>query len=170
MKVDILTVEEAKKLPIELLTCFTPKFSPAAEKIKNQHLNEYIIDYDKVGVDYWLNTPGEFINTVALVRFTKVQAYIDTQGENQYSKMVGVRPVIRYSEEEYEPLRRKKQMWICEDVWKNITDIIGEPAFLKSQAVPDLFLFSTSTLKDNPYEMSELKTNVDQWVDLYLGR
>ena len=145
--IDLLTVEEAKKLPKKIRMCDVPK-----------KFDGYIFN-NKCW--WWLRSPGYFSTYAAVV--------VASGAVGEYCNFVfddfsAVRPVIRVTEN-IDDMEETKDGFIryLGTKWINITEYIGTTCLLKKKCLKNPHRFDA---KSNDYEKSEIKKYLEDWYKL----
>lgn len=156
MKIDLLTIEEARKLPKEILGCKAPA-NFTGQKNGDGSCN------------WWLRSPGPNVIDATCV-FGEDGNEIVEDGDvivfvrNVWFKL-GVRPALRISD--ISDLERDEEGNILygklsdgTDIkWIDISDYLGEPTLLMMECLPEARRFDN---RSNNYEISEIKQYLER--------
>lgn len=156
MKIDLLSVEEAKKLPPEILQCKAPK-----------NFDGYI---DDENCCWWLRSTGYGSSRAAVVESSGA---IEEDGIIVNCDIIAVRPLLKITESLLKTLPRKKKCYVkyLNTKWIDISDYLGYPCLLKKKCLKKAHRFDS---KSNNYEESEIKKFIEDWykrkVKKYYGK
>ena len=144
--VDLLTAEEAKKLPEDIRMCDTPK-----------KFGGYISNNNKCW--WWLRSPGNY-SFYATVVDESGAVYEGGKHVNNVSN--AVRPVIRVTDENIDDMEETEDGYIryLGTKWIDITDYIGTVCLLKKKCLKRPHRFNSAS---NDYEKSEIKEYIEEW-------
>ena len=145
-KFDLLTIEEALKLPKEILRCEVPK-----------GFNGYTVDEKCC---WWLRSPGYDKNAA----FVNTNGFINAYGDNVYNECA-IRPILRIDQSLLYSLPRTKKGYVkCAGIkWIDISSYLGEPCLLKKKCLEKTDQFDEKT---NNYEQSKIKAFLENWFPL----
>lgn len=144
--VDLLTAEEAKKLPEDIRMCDTPK-----------KFGGYISNNNKCW--WWLRSPG-FSSEIAAV--VGASGAVDEGGLFVRRDTYAVRPVIRVTDENIDDMEETEDGYIryLGTKWIDITDYIGTVCLLKKKCLKHPHRFDSAS---DDYEKSEIKDYIEEW-------
>ena len=146
MKIDLLTVEEVKKLPVEILKCDVPK-----------KFGGYVSN-NKCW--WWLRSPGYFSICAAVV---DTSGAVDEFGDNVNFDDLAVRPIIRFNKkEDINRLSKTKKGYVkfLGTKWIDISEYLNEPCLLKKECLEGAHKFDDQS---NDYETSKIKVYIEKW-------
>lgn len=144
--VDLLTAEEAKKLPEDIRMCDTPK-----------KFGGYISNNNKCW--WWLRSPGNLSRIAAVVG---ASGAVYELGNFVSDVDCTVRPVIRVTDENIDDMKEIEDGYIryLGTKWIDITDYIGTVCLLKKKCLKRPHRFDSAS---NDYEKSEIKEYIEEW-------
>ncbi|MBQ5806307.1 MAG: hypothetical protein IIW24_03550 [Lachnospiraceae bacterium] len=144
--VDLLTAEEAKKLPEDIRMCDTPK-----------KFGGYISNNNKCW--WWLRSPGYNSNHAVVV---DASGAVSEDGYFVSDVDCAVRPVIRVTDENIDDMKEIEDGYIryLGTKWIDITDYIGTVCLLKKKCLKRPHRFDSES---NDYEKSEIKEYIEEW-------
>lgn len=148
MKIDLLTIEEAEKLPPEILQCKPPK-----------NFDGYINEGNG-NCCWWLRSPGLYSRNAAIVwSFGNVNIY----GNYVDDYNVAVRPTLEIDEYLIKALPRTKKGYVVylNTKWIHVTKYLGFPCLLKKKCLSESSFFD---LRSNNYEISHIKRLIEDWL------
>lgn len=145
--IDLLTIEEAEKLPIEILQCKTPK-----------DFNGYIND-ENGDCCWWMRSPGINSTHAAVVLATGA---VNVDGDDVDTAVRAVRPALRILGSLLNTLPRTKKGYVIylNTKWIDISDYLGYPCLLKKKCMKESHRFDG---KSNNYNRSEIKNFIEKW-------
>ena len=157
MKIDLLSVEEAKKLPVEILQCKAHRyFNGYTDRSQNCH--------------WWLRSPGLYSRDAAIV-WSSGTAY--GYSSNVYLDNIAVLPALRSEEPLIKTLPKTEKGCVkyLDTTWIDISDYLGYQCLLKKKCLKKPHRFDA---KSNNYEESEIKKIIEDWykrkVKKYYGK
>jgi hypothetical protein len=144
--IDLLTVEEAKKLPKEIRIC------DASKKFVG-----YVSNNNKCC--WWLRSPGRASKDAAVV---DASGAVNELGNYVIDDILAVRPVIRVTDENIDDMEEIGDGYIryLGTKWIDITDYIGTVCLLKKKCLKRPHRFDSAS---NDYEKSEIKEYIESW-------
>lgn len=151
--IDLLTVEEAKKIPEDIRMCKTPKGFDSYSYIDN-------------ACWWWLRTPGYDSFDAAVVG---ASGAVDGGGDYVDYDSYAVRPVIRVTDESLNDMKETDDGYIryLGTKWINITEYTGAVCLLKKKCLKKPHRFDAES---NNYEKSEIKDFIEKWYEKKLKK
>lgn len=149
--IDLLTIEEAKKLPEDILICKTPK-----------GFNSY--SYIDNACWWWLRSPGYNSEFAAVV---DASGAVDVDGDFVDNDHNAVRPVIRVTDLNDMEETDDGYIRYLGTKWVNITDYTGVVCLLKKKCLKNPHRFDAES---NDYEKSEIKKYLEDWYQRRLEK
>lgn len=139
MKIDLLSFEEARKLPVEILQCKAPK-----------SFNGFIDNRNR-NCRWWLRSPGYFSDYAVLVEPYGTFCGCGN-GFIVYCDNIAVRPALRIEKALIEKLPRTKKGYVVylDTKWIDISEYIGNPCLLKKKCLREASYFD---LKSNDCQL-----------------
>lgn len=152
--IDLLTIEEAKKLPLEILQCKPPKYFDG-------YMNE-----ENGNCFWWLRSPGDSSIDSTAVRSS---GYVDEDAGFVFNDSRAVRPALRIEESLIKTLPRTKKGYVMylNTKWIDISEYVGSPCLLKKKCMKEAHIFDG---KSNNYEESEVKNFIEKWYEKKLKK
>ena len=148
MKIDLLTIEEVKKLPQEISQCKA-----------HEYFDGYINEENRNCI-WWLRSPGYRDITAA---FVSSYGSVYRSGNYVNHKFYAVRPVLRIEEESLiKTLPRTKKGYVIylNTKWNDISEYVGSPCLLKKKCLRNASCFD---LESNDYFKSHIKRLIEYW-------
>lgn len=146
----LLTIEEARKIPGDILRCKVPK-----------DFNGFIGNKNKC--NWWLRSPGRRSWSAAVV-LASDDVYDDVYdyGYDVRYDFCAVRPVLRIEESLINTLPRTKKGYVMflGTKWIDISEYVGSPCLLKKKCMKEAHRFDG---KSNNYDQSEVKKFIEDW-------
>lgn len=145
--VDLLTAEEAKKLPEEIRMCDVPK-----------KFGGYIANNNNK-CWWWPRSPGLSSGRAAVVA---ASGAVYEGGDSVRHGDYAVRPVIRVTDENIDDMEETEDGYIryLGTKWIDITDYVGTVCLLKKKCLKRPHRFDSES---NDYEKSEIKDYIEEW-------
>lgn len=152
--IDLLTIEEAKKLPPEILQCKASK-----------DFNGYIDDDENCC--WWLRSTANISDYVAVVVWSFGAVHNYGLCVNYFD--VAVRPALRIEESLVNKLPRTKKGYVIylNTKWIDISEYVGSPCLLKKKCIKEAHRFDG---KSNNYDQSEIKDFIEKWYEKKLKK
>lgn len=155
LKIDLLTIEEVKKLPREIRKCKTP-----------QNYNGFIHSSTSKSCIWWTRTPQNDIDDdISYIYYVgydgQISKYLTMLITDLYT---GVRPILKFrtlASIDMLPQTKKGYIKFLNTTWINISDYIGYPCLLKRKSLKKARHFDRNT---NAYGTSELKKYLEKWL------
>lgn len=145
--IDLLTIEEAEKLPPEILQCKAPKDFDG------------VVDDEDITCCWWLRSPGYESRTAA---FVGLSGDVCVSGVDVNCDYSAVRPALRILGSLLNTLPRTKKGYVIylDTKWIDISEYVGSPCLLKKKCMKEAHIFDG---KSNNYEESEIKEFIEDW-------
>ena len=145
--IDLLTIEEAEKLPPEILQCKAPK-----------NFDGYI-DKENRNCHWWLRSPGLYSRDAAIVGSSGA---VYDYSSNVYLDNIAVRPALRSEEPLIKTLQKTEKGCVkyLGTTWIDISDYLGYQCLLKKKCLKKPHRFDA---KSNNYDSSEVKKFIEGW-------
>lgn len=144
--IDLLTTEEARKIPGDILRCKAP-----------MNFNGYIDEENKCC--WWLRSPGYDSRSAAAVGSS---GDIHVSGLNVNYDYNAVRPALRSEEPLIKTLPKTEKGCVkyLGTTWIDISDYLGYQCLLKKKCLKKPHRFD---YKSNNYDQSEVKNFIEKW-------
>ena len=152
MEITLLSYEEAKKLPEEILQCKTPE---GYVGFNASNGNCY----------WWLRSPGYYCYDAANVSFGG-WGYDDS---NDVCSNLAVRPALQnFTSDEIAEMPKTKKGYVkyLGTKWIDISEYLGYPCLLKETCLKEAHRFDAEI---NDYEKSEIKKFIEDWFEKRLN-
>lgn len=143
----LLTIEEARKIPGDILRCKASKDFDG------------LVDDEDRNCCWWLRSPGYESRTAAVVGLSGDVCVSGVDVDCDYS---AVRPALRILGSLLNTLPRTKKGYVIylDTKWIDISDYLGYTCLLKKKCMKESHRFD---IKSNNYEESEVKKFIEDW-------
>lgn len=143
----LLKIEEARKIPGDILRCKAPKDFDG------------VVDDEDITCCWWLRSPGYESRTAA---FVGLSGDVCVSGVDVNCDYSAVRPALRILGSLLNTLPRTKKGYVIylDTKWIDISDYLGYPCLLKKKCMKESHRFD---IKSNNYEESEVKKFIEDW-------
>lgn len=154
MEIRLLSVEEAEKIPRDILVCKAPKNFDGC--VDSTH---YCL--------WWLQTKS--VESAGAIAVITNLGSIDDYGYTSGNEYIAIRPILKLDKTLLKQMPKTKKGYIkyLNTKWIDVSKYVGYPCLLKKKCLVRAYRFDEKT---DDYNKSEIKKYIDGWYNNMLEK